>query len=72
MGAQPRCANRLREEYVDDLNASMKIPKTLTERVVLNPNIDALVKSALNDLSVDDNPVAMTADNAQQLLEAIL
>ena len=58
--------------YVDELNASMKIPKTLTELGVQNPDIDALVKSALNDPSVGGNPVAMNKENTQQLLEAIL
>jgi len=58
--------------YVDELNTSMKIPKTLTELGVENPDIDALVKSALNDPSVGGNPVAMNAKNTQQLLESIL
>ena len=58
--------------YVDELNASMQIPKTLTELGVQNPNVGALVQSALRDPSVGGNPVGMTEDNTTLLLEAIL
>ena len=50
----------------------MQIPKTLTELGVQNPNVGALVQSALRDPSVGGNPVAMTEDNTTLLLEAIL
>ncbi len=58
--------------YVDELNDSMKIPKSLTELGVVNPDVDQLTKSALQDPSVGGNPVAMNTDNTQKLLEAIL
>jgi len=58
--------------YVDELNASMAIPKTLTELGVTNPNIDRLVKDALVDPSTGGNPVKMTAENTRALIEACL
>lgn len=58
--------------YVDDLNASMSIPKTLTELGVTDPNIDALVASALNDPSCGGNPVELNAQNTKSLLIACL
>ncbi len=58
--------------YVDGLNASLGIPKTLTELGVKDPDIDALTRSALADPSVGGNPVEMTYDNTRALLEACL
>ncbi len=58
--------------YVDELNASMGIPKTLTELGVKDPNIDALVASALNDPSCGGNPVVLTEANMKPLLLACL
>ena len=58
--------------YVDQLNASMGIPKTLTELGVKDPDLDVLTRSALNDPSVGGNPVAMTYDNTRALYEALL
>ena len=58
--------------YVDDLNASMNIPRSLTELGVTNPDIDVLVRDALNDPSVGGNPVEMTAENTRKLFEACL
>ncbi|KMW60364.1 Alcohol dehydrogenase [Candidatus Rhodobacter oscarellae] len=58
--------------FVDDLNASMGIPKTLTELGVKDPDIDRLVADALRDPSTGGNPVAMTEANTRALLEAIL
>jgi 4-hydroxybutyrate dehydrogenase len=58
--------------YVDDLNASMGIPKTLTELGVKNANLDQLTKSALNDPSTGGNPVEMTYDNTLKLFQTIL
>lgn len=59
-------------DYVDDLNASMKIPPTLTALGVKHANLDQLTKSALNDPSVGGNPVAMTYENTHKLFEEIL
>ena len=58
--------------YVDALNDSMGIPKTLTELGVKNPDLDALTASALNDPSTGGNPVKMTPENTRALLQAIL
>jgi len=58
--------------YVDELNASMNIPKTLTELGVSDPNIEQLTQSALQDPSVGGNPVEMTVDNTSRLLESIV
>lgn len=59
-------------QYVDDLNASLAIPKTLTELGVTNPDITRLVKGALADPSTGGNPVAMTEENTRKLIEACL
>lgn len=58
--------------FVDDLNASMGIPKTLTELGVTDPDIDRLVRDALADPSTGGNPVKMTPSNTRTLIEACL
>ncbi|MBO9452824.1 iron-containing alcohol dehydrogenase [Tropicibacter sp. R16_0] len=58
--------------YVDNLNESLGIPKTLTELGVTDPDLDALVRDALNDPSTGGNPVEMTTENTRALFEAIL
>ncbi len=58
--------------YVDGLNDSMAIPRTLTDLGVTNPDLDALTRSALNDPSTGGNPVEMTFDNTRALFEALL
>ncbi|TDT77401.1 4-hydroxybutyrate dehydrogenase/hypothetical protein [Litoreibacter halocynthiae] len=58
--------------YVDELNASMSIPKTLTELGVKNADLDLLTDAALRDPSTGGNPVEMTAANTKALFEAIL
>ncbi|MFA3915833.1 iron-containing alcohol dehydrogenase [Ruegeria hyattellae] len=58
--------------YVDGLNASLGIPKTLTDLGVHDPDLDILVRDALNDPSTGGNPVEMTADNTHKLFEAVL
>jgi len=57
---------------VGELNQMFSIPANLTQLGVLNPDIDALVKSALADPSTGGNPVTMTAENTRELLEACL
>ena len=54
--------------YVDDLNASMSVPKTLTELGVNDPDIDRLVKDALADPSTGGNPIEMTEQNTRELI----
>ncbi|MFC6636852.1 iron-containing alcohol dehydrogenase [Sulfitobacter sp. JBTF-M27] len=58
--------------YVNALNASMGIPKTLTALGVENPDIDRIVAGALNDPSTAGNPVEMTRENTTALLKACL
>ena len=54
--------------YVDDLNASLGIPKTLTELGVADPDIDRIVAGALNDPSTGGNPIEMKEENTRALL----
>ncbi|WP_282611247.1 iron-containing alcohol dehydrogenase [Pelagibius sp. Alg239-R121] len=58
--------------YVDDLNASMGVPKTLTELGVDDPDIDALTDAALRDPSTGGNPIEMTHENTRALFEQCL
>ncbi len=58
--------------YVDDLNASLGIPKTLSELGVTDPDIDRLVAGALSDPSTGGNPVEMTKENTTKLLRDCL
>lgn len=58
--------------YVDELNDSMGIPKTLTELGVKDPDIDDIVQSALKDPSTGGNPIEMTYDNTKALLLACI
>lgn len=58
--------------YVDDLNASMSIPRTLTELGVKDPDIDKLTEAALRDPSTGGNPIEMNFENTKALLEAIM
>ena len=59
-------------QFVDEFNASFAIPTTLTALGVDNPDIDALVQSALRDPSVGGNPVEMTEANTRELYESVL
>jgi alcohol dehydrogenase class IV len=58
--------------YVDDLNASMNVPKNLTELGVKDPDIDRLIKDALADPSTGGNPIEMTAENTKALILACI
>lgn len=58
--------------YVDELNASVNVPKSLTEMGVSDPDLDALTDAALRDPSTGGNPVEMTKDNTRALFEAVL
>ncbi|MEM7520575.1 MAG: iron-containing alcohol dehydrogenase [Pseudomonadota bacterium] len=58
--------------YVDQLNNSLGIPKTLTALGVENPDIPRIVAGALNDPSTGGNPIEMTAANTETLLRACL
>lgn len=58
--------------YVDELNASLGIPRTLTDLGVENPDVERIVAGALNDPSTGGNPVEMTQANTTELLLACL
>ncbi len=59
-------------QFVDDFNESFAIPGTLSELGVKNPDINALVDSALRDPSVGGNPLEMTAENTRALYESVM
>ena len=59
-------------EFVQNLNASLKIPKKLSQLGVINPNIDNLTKMALADPSCAGNPVKLTPENVSFLFKASL
>ena len=58
--------------FVDDLNAQLGIPETLGKLGVSDPDIDALVSSALKDPSTGGNPIEMTPANTRALLETLM
>ena len=58
--------------FVGQLNAELGIPANLTALGVVNPDLDALTASALQDPSTGGNPVEMTAKNTRKLLEDCL
>lgn len=58
--------------YVDDLNASLGIPKSLTEMGIENIDVDRVVAGALRDPSTGGNPVKMTETNTRSLLLACI
>ncbi|NNE79769.1 MAG: iron-containing alcohol dehydrogenase [Silicimonas sp.] len=58
--------------YVDGLNDSLGIPKTLTDLGVENPDMDRLVADALRDPSVGGNPTEMTEANTRALYEKMM
>ena len=57
---------------VGELNRLFQIPDNLTDLGVVNPDIDALTQSALNDPSTGGNPIVMDAINTRALLENCL
>ena len=59
-------------DFVGMMNSTLGIPENLTALGVHDPDIDALVASALADPSVGGNPVEMTTENTRALLESCL
>ena len=59
-------------DFVVELNASLGIPKNLTELGVEDPDMEWLVDQALRDPSVGGNPTPMDADNTRRLFETCL
>ncbi|MGK7755349.1 MULTISPECIES: iron-containing alcohol dehydrogenase [unclassified Roseovarius] len=58
--------------FVDQLNDSLGIPRTLTDLGVIDPDLDTLVDAALRDPSTGGNPIEMTPENTRKLFEACL
>ncbi len=58
--------------YVDSLNDSLGIPKSLTELGLTSVDVDRVVAGALSDPSRGGNPVEMTQQNTKELLLKIL
>lgn len=58
--------------FVDEFNASLGIPKTLTDLGVTGPDMDTLVDAALRDPSCGGNPVELTAKNLRAIYERTL
>ncbi len=58
--------------YVDELNASMQVPKNLAELGIPDPDVDLIVREALLDPSTGGNPVEMTKENTTELLQDII
>jgi 4-hydroxybutyrate dehydrogenase len=56
--------------YVDELNAKLGIPKSLTELGVKNLDVERVVAGALIDPSTGGNPIEMTKENTTKLLLA--
>ncbi len=54
--------------FIGELNTALNIPKSLADLGVKNPDIDRLLKDALNDPSTGGNPVEMTEENTRALL----
>jgi len=58
--------------FVDDLNAAMGIPTTLTDLGITDIDIDRVVEGALSDPSTGGNPIEMTRENTKELLLKIV
>ena len=59
-------------DFVGEMNTLLGIPPNLTALGVSNPNVEALVTSALQDPSCGGNPVELTRANMTQLLQECL
>ena len=58
-------------KFVDDLNDSLAIPKSLAGLGIENPDIDRIVSGALIDPSTGGNPIKMTDENTRKLVVEI-
>lgn len=58
--------------FVNDLNGSLNIPKSLGDLGIANPDVDRIVAGALKDPSTGGNPIEMTVDNTRKLLLSIV
>jgi alcohol dehydrogenase class IV len=50
-------------DFVDQLNASLGIPKSLTELGIKDMDIDRVVDGAISDPSAGGNPTKLTREN---------
>ena len=55
-------------KFVDELNDSLAIPKSLAGLGIENPDIDRIVSGALIDPSTGGNPIKMTKENTRKLI----
>ena len=55
-------------KFVDELNDSLAIPKSLAGLGIENPDIDRIVSGALIDPSTGGNPIKMTEENTRELI----
>ena len=58
--------------FVSELISGLDIPPNLTALGVENPDIDSVVRAALDDPSAGGNPIEMTFDTTKSLLQACL
>ena len=58
-------------KFVDELNDSLAIPKSLAGLGIENPDIDRIVSGALIDPSTGGNPIKMTEENTRKLIMEI-
>ena len=58
--------------FVTELISGLDIPPNLTALGVENPDIDSVVRAALDDPSAGGNPIEMTYDTTKSLLQACL
>ena len=55
-------------DFVDQLNASLGIPKSLTELGIKDMDINRVVDGAISDPSAGGNPTKLTRENTKELL----
>ncbi|MDA7738568.1 iron-containing alcohol dehydrogenase [Amylibacter sp.] len=55
-------------KFVDELNDSLAIPKSLAGLGIENPDINRIVSGALIDPSTGGNPIKMTEENTRKLI----
>ena len=58
-------------KFVDELNDSLAIPKSLAGLGIENPDIDRIISGALIDPSTGGNPIKMTEENTRKLIMEI-
>ena len=58
--------------FVRELNASLKIPKNLSDLGVVNVDVEKLTEATLKDPSCGGNPVTLNIENVTQLIKDLL